>query len=136
MPAEPVMRPTGASVADHLAAVEPAQRRIDGQAALALHEEITGEPAVMWGPSIVGFGSYRGKTGVWPIAGFAARKAEMVFYALPEAYQSRRDLMDRLGKHRIGVSCLYIKKLADVDIEVLRELLTWSVETMRARYPA
>lgn len=136
MPAEPKTRPTDASVDEHLASREPAQRRIDGERARALHEEVTGEPAVMWGPTIVGFGSYKGSTGDWPIAGFAARKAEMVFYLVPGYEIERRDLTDRLGKHRIGVSCLYIKKLSDVDEDVLRELVTWSVETMRARYPA
>lgn len=135
MPAEPKTRPTEASVAEHLAAVEPAQRRLDGQAACALLEQITGEAPVMWGPSIVGFGSYRGSTGDWPRAGFAPRKAELVFYLVPGYEVERADLMARLGKHRIGVSCLYIRRLADVDEGVLRELLVWSQETMDARYP-
>ncbi len=135
MASEPKTKPTGASVAEHLAAIEPPQRQVDALRAEAILREVTREEPVMWGPTIVGFGAYKGPTGDWPIAGFAARRAELVFYILP-GFEERVDLMARLGRHRIGKSCLYIRKLADVDEGVLRELLAWSVETMRERHPA
>ena len=135
MASEPKTRPTDASVADYLAALQPANRREDAQAACALLQDITGEPPVMWGSSIVGFGSYQGPTGDWPVIGFAARKAELVFYCAPGA-EDRSDLLARLGRHRTGVSCVYVKRLSELDPGALRELLTWSIETVHARYPA
>ncbi|HEY0052325.1 MAG TPA: DUF1801 domain-containing protein [Caulobacteraceae bacterium] len=135
MPTEPKTRPTGASVADFIAAVPDARRRADAERALALLSEVSGEPAVMWGPSIVGFGSYRGPTGDWPVIGFSPRKAETVLYILP-GFDERADLMERLGWPRTGVSCLYLKRLDGVDQDALRELAEWSVAQMRTRYPA
>lgn len=86
------------------------------------------------GPSIVGYGSYRGKTGDWPIIGFSPRKANLVLYVMAGAAE-RPDLLARLGKARASVSCLYVNRLSDVDMGVLRELAAWSVTTMRERYP-
>ena len=96
-------------------------------------EEVTGEPPVMWGPSIIGFGSYRGPTGDWPIAGFSPRKANLVVYTMGFAGQDA--LLARLGKHKTSVACLYINKLADVDLDVLRQIAETSVADTRARYP-
>lgn len=140
MASEPKTKPTGASVADFLAAVENPTRRADAQAVCALLEEVTGEPPMMWGPSIVGFGSYHyryasGQSGDWPIAGFSPRKANLVLYIMAGAAE-RPDLLARLGKARTSVSCLYVNRLSDVDMGVLRELAEWSVRTMRERYPA
>ena len=135
MRTEPKTRPTGASVADFIAAVPDARRRADAERALVLLSEVSGEPAVMWGPSIVGFGSYRGPTGDWPVIGFSPRKAETVFYILP-GFDERADLMERLGSPRTGASCLYLKRLDGVDQDALRELAEWSVAQMRTRYPA
>lgn len=135
MPAEPKTRPTDASVDDFLAAVEHPQRRADGFAARDLLAELTGERPVMWGPSIVGFGAYQGPTGAWPVIGFSPRKAELVLYVMP-GFKDRPDLMQRLGKHRAGGSCLYLKRLSDADPAALRELLAWAVGSMRERFPA
>jgi hypothetical protein len=101
---------------------------------LALLHDVTGEPAVMWGPSIVGFGSYRGPTGDWPVIGFSPRKAETVVYLTPE-FDGKADLLARVGPHRDGVSCLYMKRLADVDMAVLRELCERSIRAVRETSP-
>ena len=133
MVSEPKTRPTDASVDDFISAVENPTRRADAEVVRAMMDEITGETAVMWGPSIVGYGSYKGPTGDWPITGFSPRKAQMVLYVMGSADLDEK--MGRLGKHTTGVSCLYIKKLADVDQAVLREIVEASVADMRARYP-
>ncbi|MFF2242641.1 DUF1801 domain-containing protein [Arthrobacter sp. NPDC058130] len=118
---------TGASVEEFLAAVEPPVRRGDGLRLLALMSEITGEPAEMWGPSIVGFGRYHykyasGREGDAPAVGFSPRKSSLSLYGLtygPEA----ADLLGTLGKHKLGAGCLYVNKLDDVDEAVLAELI-------------
>lgn len=127
-------RPTDVAPDEFIAAVPHAGRRADAQALHALLAEVTGEPAVMWGPSIVGFGCYRGPTGDWPLIGFAPRKAETVVYLTP-GFDGRAGLLARLGPHRDGVSCLYLKRLADVDADVLRELCIRSVAMVRATSP-
>ena len=134
MASEPKTKPTDASVDDFIAAVENPTRRADAEVVRAMLDEVTGEKAVMWGPSIVGYGSYRSPTGDWPITGFSPRKAQMVLYVMGSADLDEK--MGRLGKHSTGVSCLYIKKLADVDLGVLREIVEASVADMRARHPA
>ncbi len=135
MAAEPKTKPTDASVADFIAAVENPVRRADAEVIRVMLEEVTGEKPVMWGPSIVGYGSYTSSTGPWPIIGFSPRKAELVMYVLG-GYPEQGDLLARLGKNRTGVSCLYIKKLADIDMAVLREMAERSVAEMRERYPS
>lgn len=131
-------QPTDASVEDHLAAIaEP--RQADCRAVAQLMEEVTGEPPVMWGPSIVGFGSYdytyaSGRTGSWPATGFANRKGSLTLY-LMGGFEAFGPLLGRLGKHKIGKSCLYIRKLADIDQDVLRELVTASVRHLRETHP-
>jgi hypothetical protein len=137
---EPKTRPTADSVADFVAAVEDPRRRADAEAALELLAEASGEPPVMWGTSIVGFGAYTqegaGKKPVdWPIIGFSPRRAELVFYIMP-GFSEYEALLERLGKHRKGASCLYVKRMDDVDRDVLRELAMRSVAMMRERYPA
>lgn len=135
MAAEPKTRPTDVPVADFIAAVEHPQRRADAGVADAMLREITGETPVMWGPTIVGYGSYRGPTGDWPVIGFSPRKAQMVFYIM-RGFGESEALLSRLGKHKTGGSCLYINKLADVDLNVLRELAAGSVVWMREKHPA
>lgn len=134
MATEPKTKPTDMPVTDFIATVENPVRRADAEVVEAMMAEATGEKAVMWGPSIVGYGSYRGSTGDWPIMGFSPRKTEMVLYVLG-GYPEQPGLLERLGKHRTGVACLYIKKLADVDMAVLREMTERSVAEMRVRYP-
>lgn len=133
--AEPKTRPTDAPVKDFIGAVENPRRRADAGVVESLLAEVTGDTAVMWGPSIVGYGSYRGPTGDWPIIGFSPRKAQLVVYIMP-GFDGQADLMARLGKHKIGGSCLYINSLADIDLDVLRELAERSVAWMRGKYPA
>lgn len=121
------MRPTGADPAAFLAAVAHPVRRADGEALLALMQETTGEPAAMWGPSIVGFGSYHyayasGHHGDTAAVGFSPRKAHLVLYGV--TYGPRAEaILPRLGKHRRGAGCLYVNTLADVDRGVLRLLV-------------
>ena len=124
---------------DFINAVEHPVRCADGLVLLDLMERLSGEPAAMWGPSIVGFGSYHykydsGREGDMCRIGFSPRKAELVLY-LVDGFDGHADLLARLGKHRTGVSCLYIKKLADVDMAVLEQLITASLAHMDATYP-
>jgi hypothetical protein len=135
MAAEPKTRPTDVPVDDFIAAVENPRRRADAEVVRAMLTEVTGEQPVMWGPSIVGYGSYRGPTGDWPIIGFSPRKAQLVVYIM-RGFADFGDQLARLGKHKSGGGCLYISKLDDVDLDVLREMAVASVEWMRARYPA
>ncbi|HQN09470.1 MAG TPA: DUF1801 domain-containing protein [Thermoanaerobaculia bacterium] len=135
--AEPKTKKTDASVAAFLDAVADPRRREDAREVLALMKRITGEEPKMWGPSIVGFGSYTytyasGQTGDWPIAGFSPRKQALTLYLMP-GFEKDADLMKRLGKHKTGKSCLYLNRLADVDAGVLEELVRRSVERMRNR---
>ena len=132
-------KPTPINPRDFVEAVEHPVRRDDGFVLLDLMERLSGEPAAMWGPSIVGFGSYHykydsGREGDMCRIGFSPRKAELVLY-LVDGFDGHADLLARLGKHRTGVSCLYIKKLADVDMAVLEQLITASLAHMDATYP-
>lgn len=135
MAGEPKTRPTDVPVADFIAAVEHPVRRADAEVIRVMLEEVTGEKPVMWGPSIVGYGSYRGPTGDWPIIGFSPRKAQMVLYIM-RGFAEYAGLLERLGKHKTGGGCLYVSKLADIDLSVLREMAEKSVADMRAKYPA
>lgn len=132
--AEPKTRKTAASVKDFLAAIPDEQRRKDAAAVIRMMTEVTGEKPAMWGPSIVGFGSYRGPTGEWPVASFSPRKANLVVYLAPGFENGT--LLPRLGPHSHGKSCLYLKSLADVDTRVLRQLVESSVADTRKRYKA
>ena len=134
MAAEPKTRPTNVPVSDFIASVDNPKRRADAEVVNQMLSEVSGEPPVMWGPSIVGYGSYRGPTGDWPIIGFSPRKAQLVLYIMP-GFGEREDLMARLGKHKTGGSCLYINKLDDVDQGVLRELAGYAVAWMHEKYP-
>ena len=125
-------KPTGISVDDFIASVPDERKREDAIAIARIMQEITGEPPAMWGPSIVGFGSYHYKyetarDGFMRIAGFPPRKAALTIYLMGEI-ESREELLGQLGKHTTGKGCLYIKRLSDVDSEVLRQLIATSVE--------
>ena len=135
MAAEPKTKPTDVPVDDFLAAVENPKRRADAEVVRALLAEVTGEQPVMWGPSIVGYGRYRGPTGDWPIIGFSPRKAQLVLYIM-RGFADFGDLLARLGKHKTGGGCLYINRLDDVDLDVLREMSAASVAWMREKHPA
>jgi hypothetical protein len=132
--AEPKTRPTDVPVADFIAAVDNPRRRADAEVMQALLTEVTGEAPVMWGPSIIGYGSYRGPTGDWPRIGFSPRKAQLVLYVMGD-FDAREALIARLGKVSTRGGCLYINRLDAVDEGVLRELVTASLAHMRAKYP-
>lgn len=132
-------RPTPTSAADFIAAVEDPKRRADAGAACALLAEATGEPPVMWGSSIVGFGAYHyryasGHEGDAPLVGFSPRKANLVFY-LSGCDEERGDLLARLGKHKAGKGCVYVNRLSDVDPAVLKQMAVATATSLRARYP-
>jgi Domain of unknown function (DU1801) len=131
--------PTDASVPAFLAALDPPRRREEAQAISALLESIAGCPPVLWGSNIIGYGQYTyhyasGRTGTWPRLGFSPRKAQHVVY-LMDGFTGQADLLAQLGKASTGVSCLYIKKLADIDRQVLAEMARRSWAMMAARYP-
>lgn len=129
---------TKASVPAFLNAVEDEAKRADAKKLAKIFAEVTGEKAAMWGPSIVGYGQYdytniSKRGGTWPITGFSPRKANLTIYIMP-GFDAYGPLLARLGKHKTAVSCLYIKKLADVDEAVLRELIDDAYKRMRAKY--
>lgn len=136
--AENKTRPTDASVEDYLASRASAQQRTDCRELMALFEKVTRHPPRMWGPSIVGYGSYRytyesGRSGEAPLAGFAIRGRELVIYLVAET-EAQRSLLSKLGKHRMGKSCLYCKQLADLDRSALENLIVGSIEEVGRRY--
>ena len=140
MSSEPKTKPTGASVEAFIEAVEPTGRREDARVVCQMLGEVSGCEPEMWGPSIVGFGRYRytgpnGKPAEWPRIGFSPRKANLVMYLAP-GFEQQQALMSRLGKHKVGVSCLYLGRLKDIDMTALRELAERSLATTRERYPA
>lgn len=129
-------KPTDASVLEFLNNVEHETRKADGFTLLKLMEEVTGEPATMWGPTMVGFGSYHykyesGREGDHFLAGFSPRKARLSVYIMA-GFEQYDELLSKLGKHKTGKSCLYINKLEDIDMDVLKELVEASVAHMRA----
>lgn len=138
--AENKTKPTTVRVAAFIDEIADKTRRADAKALVELMQEVTGEPPKMWGPSIIGFGSCHyqydsGREGDMPIAGFSPRKAATVIYILTGEHGTDA-LLAKLGKHTIGKSCLYIKKLADVDQAVLKTLIVKSVADTRSRYPS
>ena len=131
-------KPTKASVAAFLNSVEDDQRRRDTREVVKLMKEITGKRAKMWGSSIVGFGTYHykyksGREGDWPVTGLSPRKQNLAIYVMP-GFSRYSALMKKLGKYKTGKSCLYLKKLDDVDRKVLRQLIARSVADMKKLY--
>lgn len=120
-------RPTGADVDAFLDAVPNERRRSDGHALRSTMERITGAPATMWGPSMVGFGSqpYTNTTGTneWFVVGFSPRAAATTIYGVHDGYRDPDPLLDELGPHTTGKGCLYVKRLSDVDGDVLERLI-------------
>jgi hypothetical protein len=132
--AENKTQPTSQPVAEFLGAVADPQRRADCQTVLAMMKQASGRDPVMWGASIVGFGMYRytyasGRSGDWPVIGFSPRKNDLTLYIMP-GFERYAELMAKLGKHKTGSSCLYLKRLADVDLPTLQRLMDESVKHM------
>lgn len=125
--AENKTKPTMESVADFIAGVENSRRRADALIALEIYKQVTGLPPVMWGSSIIGFGEHHyayesGRKGTVPAGGFSPRKANTTFY-VSDKFDDATELYSRLGKHKKSVACLYINKLDDVDLDILREII-------------
>lgn len=132
--AENKTQPTDASVDAFLAASTPDRRRRDGETLAQIFREVTGSEPVMWGPSIIGYGTYRyrspaknGASGDWPKTGFSPRKSALSIYGLKDL-PAGAALLPKLGKYTDGAGCVYVKKLDDIDLDVLRELIAiaWS----------
>jgi len=133
-------RPTKLSVAAFIDAITDSTRRADAKALVRLMQNAAVEKPKMWGPSIIGFGSYHykydsGREGDMPLIGFSPRKAATVLYNMIGSSDSK-DLLPKLGKHTTGKGCLYIKKLTDVDQQVLETLIAKSLAATRARNPS
>jgi hypothetical protein len=142
--AELKTKATEVGVAEFIAAVPDERRREEAAVIDAMHRRITGCEPKMWGPSIVGYGSYdykydSGREGTMARGGFSPRKAAITLYLMGN-YCDRQEEVDelfaRLGKHTVGKSCLYIKKLSDVDLDVLERLVAISWDVMNEKYPA
>jgi hypothetical protein len=132
---ENITKATDADPADFIAGVEHPTRRADAMTLLEMMQRVTGCRPRMWGPSIVGFGRYHyryesGREGEFMLTGFSPRARNLVVYVLP-GYDDIGDDLAELGKHRIGKSCLYINKLADVDLDVLERIVADGVARMR-----
>ena len=139
--AEAKTKPTKESVTGFLNKVPDAARREDCFAVAKIMEEITGEKPQMWGPSIVGFGSYHykyasGHEGDWPVIAFSPRKQDLTLYLSLNGYDKFGALMDQLGKHKTGKSCLYIKRLSDIHLPTLKKIIQASVKNLRAQIKA
>jgi len=132
-------QPTRQRPADFIAGVEPERRRADAKVLLGFFQKVTGFDPVMWGGSIIGYGRYHyvyetGREGDSLATGFSPRKASLSVYIMP-GYQDYSAILDRLGKHRLGKSCLYINKLDDVDMDVLAELIRAGLRDLDKRWP-
>jgi hypothetical protein len=136
--AEPKTRPTDASVERFLNAVADERKREDCRTIARLMTKVTGAKPTMWGPSIVGFGSYHyryksGREGDWLLTGFSPRKQALTLYIM-SGFTRYDGLLAKLGKHKTGKSCLYIRRLDDVDLDVLETLIRESVAHLKKNY--
>jgi hypothetical protein len=139
--AEPKTRPTKASVSAFLRAIDDPVRRKDCEALVDLMRAVTKSEPRLWGPSIVGFGSYQyahgspGGPREWPLTGFSPRKQRLTLYVM-DGVEAHADVMARLGTYTTGKSCVYVKRLADLDLALLKRLVAESVRRMKTLFPA
>ncbi|WP_342558369.1 DUF1801 domain-containing protein [Metasolibacillus sp. FSL K6-0083] len=136
---EPKTKETDSSVIEFIEGVDSVKKREDAYALVDIFTEVTGYEAKMWGPSIIGFGKYHykyasGHEGDAPLVGFSPRKAKISLYFAPEDPE-RETLLENFGKHTTGKACVYINKLSDIDVTILKELIGQSVAFLRATYP-
>ena len=134
--AEMKTKPTNEGVEDFLNRIPETERREDCFAVAKMMEEITGDKPKMWGPSIVGFGSYHykyasGREGDWPVTGFSPRKKDLTLYIMM-GLEKHPELMEKLGKHTHAKSCLYIKRLSDIHLPTLKKLIKTSLKELKA----
>ena len=132
-------KPTNKSVEQFLKKVENPTKKEDSFKILELMKEVTNEEPIMWGESIVGFGSYHykyasGREGDWPLVGFSPRKQNLTLYVM-SGFDKYEEILENLGKFKTGKSCLYINKLKDVNMRSLKELLSESVKHMKKEKP-
>ncbi len=132
-------KPTAITPKAFVAALDDGPRKSDAEKLLPWFEKITGWKPQMWGPSIIGYGSYHyvyesGREGDMCVTGFSPRGSALVVYVLP-GYEELGPKLDKLGKHKIGKSCLYINKLADVDLKVLEDIVRFGVAHTKKKYP-
>lgn len=137
--AEIKTKPTTVSVNDFIDQVENEQARDDSRELVKLMKKATGSPPKMWGPTIIGFGQYHykyesGHEGDMCITGFSPRKGNLTLYVMAD-FKERDSLLKKLGKHKATKGCLYIKKLEDVDMDVLEKIIKGSVDWVRKKYP-
>ncbi|SNT12876.1 protein of unknown function (DU1801) [Ekhidna lutea] len=131
-------QPTDQSVDAFIDSIEPESKRDDAREVLKLMKKVSGEDPIMWGDSIVGFGKYHyvyesGREGDWMLTGFSPRKQSLTLY-LMSGYEKMAELLQKLGKYKHSVSCLYIKRLSDIDMDVLEEMIRTSIEIIKKRY--
>ena len=131
-------QPHDASVEKYIDSIEHQGRAEDARLLLEMMSEVTGEPARMWGSSIIGFGEYHyqyesGREGDHMLTGFAPRKANMVVYIMP-GFKPYQKLLDKLGKYKTGASCLYLGRLSGIDTKVLSQIIDRSVQDMKKKY--
>ena len=136
--AENKTKATGASVTAFINSIDDKQQRADARKVAAMMRKATGKSAKMWGPSIVGYGAYHykyasGREGDFLMTGFSPRKQALTVYVIP-GFTPFEALMNKLGKYKTGKSCLYIKRLSDVDEKILEQLIDRSVKHMREHY--
>ncbi len=132
-------QPTGASVEDFITAITPDRRRKDAKTLNTLFSKLTGFKPQLWGPSIIGYGRYHycyetGREGDFLATGFSPRRSALSIYILP-GYQNYGEVLARLGKHKTGVSCLYINKLDDVNLDVLAALIQTGLKDLNKIWP-
>lgn len=128
------------SVIDFINTVEDLTKRNDSFELVKLMQEQTGYEPKMWGPGIIGFGSYHykyasGHEGDAPLVGFSPRKDAISLYLYP-SFEHKEELLSKFGKHKAGKGCIYIKKIADIDIEILKKMISYSVENLNKLYPS
>jgi hypothetical protein len=137
--AQPKTQPNDKSVTDFLDGVEDDNKREDSFVILELMKEVTGSEPIMWGDSIIGFGNYRykyasGKPAEWFLVGFSPRVQNLTLYIM-SGFEEYDQLLDKLGQHSTGKSCLYVKRLENVDLDILKELIEKSVAHMKTNNP-
>lgn len=137
--AENKTQATVARVEDFVTGIADENQRADARSLIALMTRLSGEPATMWGPSIIGFGRYHyrydsGREGEMCRIGFSPRKGQTVLYLI-DGFEGHAELMAKLGKYKTGKSCLYVKRLSDIDLVVLEDMCRSSLAYMAAKYP-